>query len=78
MRHCVSSYAQSCAAGRCSIWTLELETDEGIEKHLTIEVQGSGTIVQARGKCNAPPKPKGRDVLTRWAEQEGLRLSSWV
>ncbi|MEZ6108551.1 MAG: PcfJ domain-containing protein [Pirellulaceae bacterium] len=39
--HCVASYAHSCAAGHCSIWTLELETRDGLSKLVTIEVRNA-------------------------------------
>ncbi|HSQ79292.1 MAG TPA: PcfJ domain-containing protein, partial [Candidatus Bathyarchaeia archaeon] len=38
MHHCVSSYAASCHAGRCSIWSVDVETEDGAEALLTIEV----------------------------------------
>jgi hypothetical protein len=79
MKHCVASYARSCAHGACSIWMLEVETFEGRSKILTVEVQhGTKLICQARGKCNAAPGDKHRGILRRWAEQAGLRLASYV
>ena len=79
MKHCVASYAHSCASGMCSIWTLEVETFEGRTKVLTIEVQtGMKLIYQARGKCNMLPGDKHRGILGRWAEQAGLQLAKHV
>jgi hypothetical protein len=79
MRHCVASYAGSCLQRRTSIWTLELQTFSGSERVLTVEVQlGSKTICQARGKYNAPPDAKAREVLRRWAAEAGLRLSGYI
>ncbi len=79
MRHCVASYAQSCAHGDCSIWTLEVETAERRSKLLTIEVRSdTRMIVQAKGKGNMLPGEKHRALLRRWAEQAGLRLAEWV
>ncbi len=76
MKHCVATYAHSCARGACSIWTLEVETFEGCAKILTVEVQnGSKLICQARGKCNMLPGDKHRGILRRWAEQAGLSLA---
>ena len=55
-RHCVATYARSCARGLCSIWALEVESFEGRSKVLTVEVhQATRLICQARGKCNALP-----------------------
>jgi hypothetical protein len=79
IRHCVATYAHSCAAGACSIWTLEVETFEGRSTILTVEVQNATRLIcQARGKCNALPGDKHRGILRRWAEQAGLRLASYV
>lgn len=79
MKHCVATYAHSCASGVCSIWTLEVETFEGRSKILTIEVQTATKLIcQARGKCNMLPGDKHRGVLRRWAEQAGLQLAKHV
>jgi hypothetical protein len=79
MKHCVASYASSCARGDCSIWALEVETFEGRAKVLTVEVRNSLKLIcQARGKCNALPAEKHRGILRRWAEQAGLQLASCV
>lgn len=79
MRHCVATYAHSCASGACSIWTLEVETFEGSAKILTIEVQTATKLIcQARGKCNMLPGDKHRSILRRWAEQAGLQLAKHV
>ncbi len=79
MKHCVATYAHSCANGACSIWTLEVEAFEGRSKILTVEVQnGARLICQARGKCNALPGDKPRGILRRWAEQAGLSVARYV
>jgi hypothetical protein len=79
MKHCVATYAHSCASGACSIWTLEAETFEGRSKILTVEVHNtSRSICQARGKCNMLPGEKHRGILRRWAERSGLTLANHV
>lgn len=79
MKHCVGTYARSCARGTTSIWTLEAETNEGRAKLLTIEVRNAANLIcQVRGKCNALPAEKHRGILRRWAEQAGLTLASYV
>ena len=79
MKHCVATYARSCAHGDCSIWTLEVWTLEGRSKMLTIEVRRDTKLIcQVRGKCNALAAEKHRGVLRRWAEQAGLRLAGYV
>lgn len=65
MRHCVASYAGSCAAGSCSIWTLELWSFDGVQKRQTIEVSPNRVIVQCRGRFNKPPNAQERQILTR-------------
>ncbi len=79
MRHCVASFARSCAGGRCSIWALEVETFQGRSKLLTVEVNNAARLIcQARGKCNTLPAPKHRGILRRWAEQAGLQVARYV
>lgn len=79
MKHCVGSYASSCARGNSSIWTLEVELPVGQYRVLTIEVQNrSRLIVQARGKCNALPTEKHLSLLRRWGEQAALTLGRHV
>jgi hypothetical protein len=79
MRHCVASYAQSCHRGKCSIWSMELETEEGIEPCLTLEVNhGSREICQARGKCNRVSTAQEKDIIRRWASREKLKVASYI
>ena len=79
LKHCVATYARSCASGVCSIWTLEVETFEGRAKILTVEVQNAARLVcQARGKCNNTPGEKHRGILRRWAEKAGLSIAKHV
>lgn len=79
MKHCVASYAHSCASGACSIWTLEVETFEGRAKMLTVEVRNDARLIfQARGLRNMLPGEKHRGILRRWAEKAGLSLAKYV
>lgn len=79
MKHCVGSYSQSCARGRSSIWSMEVETFEGRSKIMTVEVNNSAKLIcQARGKHNAPPGDKHRGILRRWAEKARLTLANYV
>ncbi len=79
MVHCVATYARSCAKGASSIWTLEVESYAGKRKVLTVEVNNAARLIcQARGKCNARPGDKHRRILSRWAEQTGLRVANYV
>ena len=78
LRHCVSSYATACTRGWCSIWTMELETEEVRRKHQTIEVNASGSIVQCRGKRNALPTEAEMQVLRTWAREAGLTIAAHI
>ncbi len=79
MHHCVASYAHSCARRVTSIWSLQMQNHEGSQRILTVEVRlASKTICQARGKRNVMPDAKAKDILRRWAVQEGLTLGAYV
>src|SRR5690606_27946337 len=56
MKHCVATYAGSCARAHSSIWSVEVETREGTAKMLTVEARNNTrSISQARGKANRLP-----------------------
>ncbi len=78
MKHCVASYAHSCASGRASIWAMELHHALGADKHQTIELTREGVIVQCRGKQNRLPTPPELDIVKEWARLAGLTLSPYV
>jgi len=78
MKHCVASYAHSCAQGRASIWAMELHGEVEVEKRQTIEVTREGVIVQCRGKQNRLPTPAELDVIKAWARHAGLTISPYV
>jgi hypothetical protein len=78
-RHCVRSYANSCAQGIVSIWTMELQSISGTEKLLTIELRLSDLrIRQARGYANRMPTQAEREILERWCSQANLTMESYV
>jgi hypothetical protein len=77
--HCVASYAKSCHQGKCSIWTMDLQTFDGIEKRLTIEVGlPQGEVRQVRGLRNRRATRDEMQVLTNWAMQSGLNLATYL
>lgn len=79
LEHCVATYTPSCARGACSIWTMEVESFQGITKVLNLEVRNSSlTLCQARGKMNRLPTAKERGILTRWAASAGLKVANYV
>lgn len=78
-RHCVASYAQSCLAGKCSIWTMDVETEIGKEKRVTIEVCNADRLIrQVRGKNNRFPTQKEKEIVRRWATRENLTVASYL
>ena len=78
LHHCGGSYAHSCSSGRCSMWTMELEDYAGTHKVLTIEVNKSNVISQARGNYNAKAEAKPANIMARWAQQAGLSVASYI
>ncbi len=79
LKHCVASYASSCARGHCSIWTMEIESYDGVTKALTIEIRNNTrTICQARGKLNRLPTDQERGIMRRWAAKSGLKIAGYV
>jgi hypothetical protein len=79
MRHCVASFARSCHNGTCSIWSMDVETEEGVTALLTVEVNaGTKEIRQVRGKHNRRATEKELDILRRWTVQERLGVASYV
>jgi hypothetical protein len=79
LRHCVYIYAEDCARRQTSIWSLRVDTGQGPQRALTVEVDlARRTICQARGRANRLPRPAERAVLERWAAREGLRLAEYL
>lgn len=77
LKHCVASYATSCSNGVCSIWTMEMENEDGLAKLVTIEVtNATRQIRQIRGRCNRLPTGKELEIIRRWATSEGLEMAN--
>jgi hypothetical protein len=78
MRHCVASYAHSCAARRCAIFSLREEDGSAgaAVRRLTIEVViQNRRIVQARGRFNTRPDGVDERILRAWATTAGLSVA---
>ena len=60
------------------MWTMELEDYAGTHKVLTIEVNKSNVISQARGNYNAKAEAKPANIMARWAQQAGLSVASYI
>jgi hypothetical protein len=74
MRHCVSTYAGKCIAGRASIWSLRRCTKDRIDRLLTIELDPQHRAVQVRGLANRLAHEAERQVVERWAKARGIVL----
>jgi hypothetical protein len=78
MRHCVASYARTCARGTSAIYSLNQDNGTGYERRLTIQLDvRSKHIVQARGRFNALPLPLDERYLRNWATAAGLTIASF-
>lgn len=74
MRHCVSTYAGKCIAGKASIWSLRRCTKDRIDRLLTIEVDPQHRAIQVRGLGNRLAHEDERNVVERWAKARGITL----
>ncbi len=75
MKHCVAGYAGLCHKRSITIWSLGIESPEGRQRVLTIDLNPTTReIREAKMACNADPDEPSRNQLQRWAEQEGLSL----
>jgi len=75
LRHCVFSYMQFCATGKCAIFSLqEIDNTKQTNRLLTIEVV-DGRIVQARGLRNRTYNELEYGILTLWAEKVNVNCA---
>ena len=75
LRHCVYSYRDHCISGSTSIWSLALDDCGIISKKVTLELDNSGDIVQARGLANRTIRLEERNAINLWARSNGLRIA---
>jgi hypothetical protein len=76
MRHCVATYADECARRQTSIWSMQIENRQGKYRVVTIEVDlAKRRIWEVRRKCNRLPSAVEKEVIARWAAQEGLEIA---
>ncbi len=72
-KHCVASYAASCASGASAIYTMDVRDKAGERKLLTIEVSRKHRVLyQVRGKRNRLPTNTEALALRRWTQENGL------
>ena len=73
MKHCVGSYASKCSNSTTnSIWSLRKFEGGKFYRLVTIEISNN-RIVQMRGKMNSTPLMKYRNVISKWAEKQGIQ-----
>ncbi|QDV19645.1 hypothetical protein Pan153_43110 [Gimesia panareensis] len=76
MNHCVEMFLNECARRKTTIWSMKVKAGRRRRRQLTIEVLPQKKVIfEARGKNNSTPAPTVRQVLNRWAHQEGLKFS---
>lgn len=79
LHHCVARYGPLCAARASSIWSLQCHGTLSVQRVLTIEVlPATRTIVTALGTCNTRPRSHARTMMEMWAQQEGLKIATWI
>jgi hypothetical protein len=75
MEHCVATYTDWCARRLTSIWSVGIETPEGRQRVVTVEVNPtSREVVQAKARCNEGPDESCLSILKEWAGREGLKM----
>jgi hypothetical protein len=69
----------STSTTQTSIWSVQVENQRGRHRVLTIEVDLlKRTVCQARRKYNRLPQAVERELMERWAAQEGLKVAESV
>lgn len=76
--HCVATYVNSCASGKCGIFSMTSVRFGVPSKILTIEVLKEGSISQIRGKGNRLATGYELDIIKKWADKERLIMSRWI
>ena len=75
----VATYAERCVHCQTSIWSMQVENQRGRHLVFTIEEELlKRTVCQARGRCNRLPQVVERELMERWAAQEGLKVAESV
>jgi hypothetical protein len=79
LRHCVASYAVSCAMRRAAIFSLRLDEGHGAQRLVTLEVSLPGrALVQARGRFNRRVDAVESRIIRGWAQQAGVDVAGYV
>lgn len=81
MHHCVYAYQQMCISGAVSIWSLKQRPATRNQaaawsRALTIEMDNARQrLVQLRGYANRPMNADERQIVSRWAADNGLSVN---
>jgi len=81
MHHCVYSYQALCIGGGASIWSLKTRPADPTDRApwrraLTIEMDNAARrLVQLRGYANRPMNNDERQIVSRWASENGLSVA---
>lgn len=79
LRHCVSTYAASCARGAYSIWSVEQqEKGERASRQLTVAIDDKAQMVEARGYANRKPTESEQRILQIWMTRANLRPGRYL
>lgn len=76
MKHCVGSYAKSCASGKTRIFSLRKKpfSNHFVKSYATIQVHNEERIVQAASFKNDPLTIEDKNIIAKWAKENKL---SW-
>ncbi len=74
LKHCVGGYARRCVAGTSRICSLRLDTPDGWEPVLTLQINDREELVQARGLSNRRPTAQEESLIRTWAEAKGISV----
>jgi hypothetical protein len=79
MHHCVYSYQQRCIDGLISVWSVKKKGCVDFERALTLEITGTGDIIQARGFANRAPKKEEHEAVSFWSRKNrfGWSKRAW-
>jgi hypothetical protein len=84
MHHCVYSYQQMCIDGGTSIWSLKVRPADPRDstpwsRSLTIEMANAERrLVQIRGYANRGMNRDERQIVAKWASENGLSVAHWA
>ncbi len=76
LHHCVADYAQQCAVGETTIWSMKCNGRLTSHHSITIEVDPNERVIrEARGKFNRWPTDQEQEIIQKWAEKENLQIA---